>query len=60
MKVAVERECVYSIESGYYFSLNPTTLQEYFDYIFPDEAKPQALKILEMAQKWKKQKTGDE
>ena len=34
--------------------------EEYFDYIFPDENKPQALKILEMAQKWKKQKTADE
>lgn len=37
-----------------------TGWEEYFDYIFPDEAKPQALKILEMAQKWKKQKTDDD
>jgi len=37
-----------------------TGWEEYFDYIFPDEANPsQALKILEMAQKWKKQKTND-
>ena len=36
-----------------------TGWEEYFDYIFPDEAKPQALKILEMAQKWKKQKTDE-
>ena len=36
-----------------------TGWEEYFDYIFPDENKPQALKILEMAQKWKKQKTED-
>ena len=34
--------------------------EEYFDYIFPDDAKPQALKILEMAQKWKKQKVQDD
>lgn len=34
-----------------------TGWEEYFDYIFPDESKPQAMKILEMAQKWKKQKT---
>ena len=34
--------------------------EEYFDYIFPDEEKKApSLKILEMAQKWKKQKTGD-
>lgn len=39
---------------------NSTGWEEYFDYIFPDEANTQALKILEMAQKWKKQKTGDE
>ena len=39
---------------------NTTGWEEYFDYIFPDEANTQALKILEMAQKWKKQKTGDE
>jgi len=38
---------------------NNTGWEEYFDYIFPDEANTQALKILEMAQKWKKQKTGD-
>lgn len=36
-----------------------TGWEEYFDYIFPDEAKPQALKILEMAQKWKKQKVDE-
>ena len=35
--------------------------EEYFDYIFPDEEKKApSLKILEMAHKWKKQKTGDE
>lgn len=38
---------------------NNTGWEEYFDYIFPDEANTQALKILEMAQKWKKQKTSD-
>ncbi|EKX37719.1 hypothetical protein GUITHDRAFT_160098 [Guillardia theta CCMP2712] len=36
-----------------------TGWEEYFDYIFPDEQKPQALKILEMAHKWKKQKTDE-
>jgi len=36
---------------------NNTGWEEYYDYIFPDEANTQALKILEMAQKWKKQKT---
>ena len=35
--------------------------EEYFDYIFPDEEKKApSLKILEMAQKWKKQKTDDD
>ena len=35
--------------------------EEYMDYIFPEEeAKAPSLKILEMAHKWKKQKTGDE
>ena len=79
-------EMVHGVRSGW---------EEYFDYIFPDEAKPQvaclsvaaflslsvslyrslilgcrqselthkhptqALKILEMAQKWKKQKTDE-
>mmetsp|Transcript_45792 Transcript_45792/g.108601 ORF Transcript_45792/g.108601 Transcript_45792/m.108601 type:complete len:688 (-) Transcript_45792:8-2071(-) len=33
--------------------------EEYFDYIFPDDANPQALKILEMAHKWKKQKVDE-
>jgi len=33
--------------------------EEYFDYIFPNDGKPQALKILEMAQKWKKQKVDE-
>lgn len=32
--------------------------EEYYDYIFPEEqAKAPSLKILEMAHKWKKQKT---
>ena len=32
--------------------------EEYYDYIFPEEAaKTPSLKILEMAHKWKKQKT---
>ena len=35
--------------------------EEYFDFIFPDEEKKApSLKILEMAHKWKKQKTGDD
>ena len=35
--------------------------EEYFDYIFPDEEKKApSLKILEMAHKWKRQKTDDE
>ena len=35
--------------------------EEYFDFIFPDEEKKApSLKILEMAQKWKKQKTDDD
>ena len=38
---------------------NTTGWEEYFDYIFPQDGKPQALKILEMAQKWKKQKTDE-
>jgi len=34
--------------------------EEYFDYLFPeDEAKAPSLKILDMAHKWKKQKTED-
>ena len=34
--------------------------EEYVDYVFPEEqSKAPSLKILEMAQKWKKQKTGD-
>jgi crooked neck len=34
--------------------------EEYWDYIFPgEEQKQQGLKILEMARKWKKQKTAD-
>ena len=34
-----------------------TGLEEYYDYLFPDEQVAQpALKILEMAQKWKRQK----
>jgi len=34
--------------------------EEYFDYIYPEEeAKAPSLKILEMAHKWKKQKTDD-
>ena len=32
--------------------------EEYYDYVFPEEqAKAPSLKILEMAHKWKKQKT---
>ncbi len=32
--------------------------EEYYDYLFPDEQdKASNLKILEMARKWKKQKT---
>ena len=39
----------------------PMGWEEYYDYIFPEEqAKAPSLKILEMAQKWKKQKTGGE
>ena len=35
--------------------------EEYFDFIFPDEEKKApSLKILEMAHKWKRQKTDDE
>ncbi len=35
-------------------------MEEYYDYIFPDEAAAAPnLKILEAAYKWKKQKTGD-
>lgn len=35
--------------------------EEFYDYMYPEEeAKAPSLKILEMAQKWKKQKTGDE
>lgn len=35
--------------------------QEYYDYVFPDEqAATGALKILEMAQKWKKMKAAQE
>jgi crooked neck len=35
--------------------------EEYIDYVFPEEeAKAPSLKILEMAHKWKKQKTDDE
>mmetsp|Transcript_9622 Transcript_9622/g.23880 ORF Transcript_9622/g.23880 Transcript_9622/m.23880 type:complete len:674 (+) Transcript_9622:39-2060(+) len=38
----------------------PMGWEEYYDYIFPEEqAKAPSLKILEMAHKWKKQKTGD-
>ena len=34
--------------------------EEYYEYTFPEEEKKApSLKILEMAQKWKKQKTGD-
>lgn len=34
--------------------------EEYYDYIFPDEEDKGAnLKLLEMAKKWKKQKTND-
>uniref|UniRef100_A0A061QTJ9 Crooked neck n=1 Tax=Tetraselmis sp. GSL018 TaxID=582737 RepID=A0A061QTJ9_9CHLO len=36
-------------------------MEEYYDYIFPDEANHAPnLKILEAAYRWKKQKTGDE
>ena len=32
--------------------------EEFYDYVYPEEeAKAPSLKILEMAQKWKKQKT---
>ncbi|CAM9591176.1 unnamed protein product, partial [Laminaria digitata] len=35
--------------------------EEYYDYQFPDdETKPANLKILEMAQKWKKKGAGDD
>lgn len=38
-----------------------TGWEEYYDYIFPDEEQASAnLKILEMARKWKKAKTGDD
>lgn len=36
-------------------------LEEYYDYVFPDEGQATpALKLLEAAYKWKKQKVGDE
>ncbi|OIW11109.1 hypothetical protein TanjilG_22916 [Lupinus angustifolius] len=34
----------------------PTTIEEYIDYLFPDETQTTNLKILEAAYKWKKQK----
>lgn len=35
--------------------------EEFYDYVYPEEeAKAPSLKILEMAQKWKRQKTGGE
>jgi hypothetical protein len=39
------------------FPLPPCSYEEYYDYIFPEEeAKAPSLKILEMAQQWKKRK----
>ncbi|PRW59332.1 Crooked neck 1 [Chlorella sorokiniana] len=38
----------------------PGGMEEYYDYIFPDEAAAAPnLKLLEMAHKWKRQKMGD-
>lgn len=38
-----------------------TGMEEYIDYLFPDEAGVQPnLKLLEMAQKWKRQKMAEE
>ncbi len=49
--------CIIIILNYLYIKQSDAGWEEFYDYIFPDEAKAQAnLKLLENVKKWKKQK----